>query len=170
MVPQRAEEEAREEPFVGEPLGPRGEVVLQEGGIFLRQGGEGRVAMEILDRVAVVDEGEIIAFVRLHLLVSEGAIGLSRLSSPSAGVLQAAELLGTSGEGLKNPHAVERRSGFRESGIMLEGAGEVAERLGRDRLGEVGHASPKSLEGNQPALRFPPTSRGLPKRGRASRT
>src|SRR5205823_9270778 len=134
----------------GAALGRRGEVVLQDGGIFLRHGGEGRVPMEVLDRVAVLDEGEIIAFVRLHLLVSEGAVGLSCLSSPSAGVLQAAELLGTSGEGLKNPHAVERRSGFGESGIMLEGAGEVAERLGRDRLGRSGMPRRKALEGNQP--------------------
>src|SRR5204862_7744223 len=80
MVPQRAEEEAREEPFVGESLGPRGEVVLQDGGIFLRHGGEGRVPMEILDRVAVLDEGEIIAFVRLNLLVSGGWVCMSRLS------------------------------------------------------------------------------------------
>src|SRR5947199_10353828 len=110
MVPQRAEEEAREEPFVGESLGPRGEVVLQDGGIFLRHGGGGRVPMEILDRVAVLDEGEIIAFVRLHLLVSGGPIGLSRLSSPSAGVLQATAPLATSREGLKSPPALARRS------------------------------------------------------------
>src|SRR5439155_4294633 len=100
MVPQRAEEEARKEPFVGEALGPRGEVVLQDGGIFLRHGGEGRVPIEVLDRVAVLDEGEIIAFVRLHLLVSEGAVGLSYLSSPTAGGLHASEPPGTSGRGL----------------------------------------------------------------------
>src|SRR5438876_12439819 len=101
MVPQGAEEEAREEPFVGESLGPRGEVVLQDGGIFLRHGGEGRVPMEILDRVAVLDEGEIIAFVRLHLLVSGGALALSGLCSPPAGFFQPPRLWGSSAGGRK---------------------------------------------------------------------
>src|SRR5437762_14322765 len=112
MVPQRAEEEAREEPFVGESLGPRGEVVLQDGGIFLRHGGEGRVPMEILDRVAVLDEGEIIAFVRLPPLVSAGAIGLTRPSSPSAGVLQAAARFATPAACPNNPRRASRRPGF----------------------------------------------------------
>src|SRR5947208_15715609 len=57
MVRQRAEEEAREEPFVGESLGPRGEVVLQDGGIFLRHGGYGTAPTEILRRVTVLAGG-----------------------------------------------------------------------------------------------------------------
>src|SRR5436190_4600307 len=170
MVARGAEEEAREEPFMGESLGPPGEVVLQDGGIFLRHDGEGRVPMEVLDRVAVLDEGEIIAFVRFHLLISKGAIGLSRLPSPAARVLQAAEFLRAPGEGLKNPHAVERRAGFGEPGIVIERLGEIAERLGRYRLGEVGHAPPKPVGGYQAALRSPPTSRALPRCGRASGT
>src|SRR5437773_10827472 len=108
--------------------------------------------MEVLDRVAVLDEGEVIAFVRFHLLISKGAIGLSRLPSPAARVLQAAEFLRAPGECLKNPHAVERRAGLGEPGIVSERLGEIAERLGRDRLGEVGHPARRPVGAYQGAL------------------
>src|SRR5436189_6353443 len=120
MVARGAEEEAREEPFMGESPGPPGEVVLQAGGIFFRDDGEGRVPMEVLDRVAVLDEGEIIAFVRFHLLISKGAIGLSRLPSPAARVLQAAELLRAPGEGLNNSHVDERPNRIGAAGLVSD--------------------------------------------------
>ncbi len=63
VVAERPKERAGEEPFVREAFRASGEVFLKDRGIFFRNRRERRVAMEVLDRVAVLDEGEILAFV-----------------------------------------------------------------------------------------------------------
>src|SRR5207237_8252480 len=61
----------------------------------------------------------------------------------SAGPLYRAELLTAMGELPTDAYSVQRRSGFREFRVMLECFGEVAKRLGRNRVNEVGHGGRK---------------------------
>src|SRR5439155_20672901 len=111
---------------------------------------------------------QVVAFIGRHFFVFESEISLSSLPAPRAGLLEVAEFLRATGERLKDAYSVQRRSGFGEFRVMLECFGEVAKRLGRNRVNEVGHGGRKALAGYQPALRVRPTCRGLPTRARAS--
>src|SRR5467141_1226496 len=155
---------------MGEAFRSAGEIVLQHRGVFLRHRSEGWVAVEVLNRISVFDQGEVVPFVRGHLSFLQSQIALARLSAPAAGLLQTPQLLSTPRERLVDADPVKGESGCREFRVMGERLREVAARLRVDRLKEIGHGPPKSVGGYQAALRSRPTFRGLPRRARASGT
>src|SRR5205823_2007704 len=96
------------------------EIILENGGILLRNHREGRVAVEILHGVPEFNEGQVVAFIGRHFFVFESEISLSSLPAPCAGLLEMAEFLRATGERLKDAYSVQRRSGFGEFRVMLE--------------------------------------------------
>src|SRR5207244_4557572 len=136
---------------------PAGEVGPQDRAILLRNRRERRTPVEVLDRVAVLDQREILPLLPRHFVVHEGEVSLAGPPTPGAGVLQAAELLVTPGERLEDPDSIERGTGLREPSVVPEGLREVRAGLRLDRLDEVGPTPHKSLGGYEPALISQPT-------------
>src|SRR5207249_12026172 len=91
--------------------------------------------MEVLYRIPIFHQGEVLSLVAGHLVVAEGEVCLPRLPTPSPGILQASELLVAPGQSLMDPDAVQCGTGSRQLLVVRQCRGEVPARL------QIGRAS-----------------------------
>src|SRR5438876_12014503 len=94
--------------------------------------------MEVLYRIPIFHQGEVLSLVAGHLVVAEGEVCLPRLPTPSPGILQASELLVAPGQGLMDPDSVQRGTGGRQLPVVRQGGFEISTRLRIDGIAQVG--------------------------------
>src|SRR5437667_11511808 len=95
--------------------------------------------MEVLYRIPIFHQGEVLSLVAGHLVVAEGEVCLPRLPTPSPGILQASELLIAPGQSLMDPDAVQCGTGGRHLLVVRQCRGEVRARLRLDASAQAGH-------------------------------
>ena len=109
--------------------------------------------MEVLYRIPIFHQGEVLSLVAGHLVVAEGEVCLPRLPTPSPGILQASELLIAPGQSLMDPDAVQCGTGGRQLLVVRQCRGEVPARLRLDGIEQVGHGcADLSLDASYPQI------------------
>src|SRR5437667_12778230 len=93
--------------------------------------------MEVLYRIPIFHQGEVLSLVAGHLVVAEGEVCVPRLPTPWPGRLQASELLIAPGQSLMDPDAVQCGTGGRRLLVVRHCRGEDPARLRLDGIAQL---------------------------------